>query len=229
VRFEDTSHASINRATLNHWMEAMAGDDIRRNLGTEGPTGLASEPADPARCFAAAKLVAPRSFFNQIRYDRVQVTEKCRQLHEAVKAQALAFLISAHWATTEAEKRGLSPGAADVRSALARERRRLYPTAAALHRYLTERHWSLSDLLFQLKLALIASGPRARPVKAPDGLPTPADSRYVKLQDRSRTICARGYLAPGCRGYDFRDPAAQAESVVAELTARRAVTSPPPR
>jgi hypothetical protein len=201
-------------------MRALAGADIQGALGTEGPVGLASEPADYPRCFAAAKLVAPRSFFNQIRYDRAQVTEKCHRLHRAIKEQALGFLISAHWTIVDAAARGVSADRAEVRSAFVREQQRLYPTEAALHRYLNERHWSLSDLLYRIKLDLLAKAlgtPSGRRVagegRRQSGRPQLAQT--LPLTYASKTICRRGYIVPGCSR--FRGRPSAASSAVEEI------------
>lgn len=230
VHFEGPSHASIGESTLNHWMQVMAGDDIRRNLGTEGPTGLASEPADYQRCFAAAKLVAPRSFFNQIRYDRVQITEQCHQLHQAIKAQALAFLISAHWTIVEGAERGITASAADVQSAFDTARKQPYPTEAALRRYLGERHWSLSDLLYRVKLDLLAgklqehAGTKGASAGS-DQLISPRLTSKRLQNSASKTICRAGYVVVGCSEYRGPPTAApSADLLIEKLTGKHVET-----
>ncbi len=230
VHFEGPTHASISESTLNHWMQVLAGDDIRRNLGTEGPAGLASEPADYQRCFAAAKLVAPRSFFNQIRYDRVQITEKCHQLHQAIKAQALNFLISAHWTSIEAAERKITASAAEVRSAFNTERKQSYPTEAALHRYLGERHWSLADLLYQVRLNVLAgklqgrAGTKAASAGGDQSVSPPLTSEQVQ-NSASKAICKAGYVVAGCSEYRGPPTAApSADLLIEKLTGKHVET-----
>ena len=222
ARLAGASHASISRKTLDHWMQALAGSDIRANLKTEGPAGLASEPADYERCFAAAKLVAPRSFFNQIRYDRVQVTEKCRELHEATKHQALSFLISSLRTSAEAAEHGIVASPTDVQHELAASRGP-YPTEVDLRRYLRERHWSLSDLLYQLKLAVLArklgSQPQ-QPLQLSAADPADASSRIgAHPSARITIVCAKGYMVPGCNAYRGPTPRS-ASAVLAQLTGK---------
>jgi hypothetical protein len=224
VRFDGASHASIDRQTLDHWMQALAGSDIRENLGAEGPTGLASEPADPKRCFAAAKLVAPRSFFNQIRYDREQVEEKCKQLHRAIEEQALSFLIGAQLTLTEAAEHGLTAPVAEVRHELAASRDR-YPTEADLRRYLHERQWSLADLLYQLKLGILrrklhAQNAHSLQLSATEP-PYPDASVSFHAGSRLTAICAKGYLATGCNAHrDSASASLPASVVLARLTGK---------
>jgi hypothetical protein len=231
VRFQGPSRASISLSTLDHWMKVMVGGDIRQNLSAEGPTGLASEPADYTRCFAAAKLVAPRSFFNQIRYDRVQITEKCHQLHHVIKRQALDFLILAHWATAEAAERGLTASAADLQAAFRRARKRSYPTESALRRYLRERHWSLSDLLYQLKVELLADrrheSTGASAFRERSDWSSTARLASERLQSvAARTHCTSGYVVPGCSEYRGAPmPSPSPASVIEDLTGNRSESS----
>jgi hypothetical protein len=206
VRLQGVPHAAISKTTLNHWMEAMVGGDFRRSIATEGPPGLASEPANYSRCFASAKLVAPRSFFNQIRANPAQIEETCHQLYRSIKAQALSFLIAAQWTIAEGAEQGITATSADVRNAFDLTRKERYPTELDLHKYLTERHWSLADLLYQIKLNVLVS--RVLPkfeqqVKAAGG----SEQAYAKLAlERyahiiERTTCDKRYVVPGCSEY----------------------------
>jgi hypothetical protein len=230
VRFDGATHASIDRQTLDHWMQALAGSDIRENLGAEGPTGLASEPADPKRCFAAAKLVAPRSFFNQIRYDREQVEEKCRQLHRAIEEQALSFLIGAQSTLTEAAEHGLAATAGEVRRELAASRER-YPTEVDLHRYLRERQWSLADLLYQVKLAILRGklhAQSAQPLQlSATEPPYPDASVSFHPGTHLTAICAKGYVATGCSAQRGSASASTSASVVLAHLTGKGLESPP--
>jgi hypothetical protein len=197
--------ASIGLATLDHWMQALAGGDFREAIGAEGPRGLVSEPAHYGRCIDAAKLVAPRSFFNQLQLSRVALDQKCHELYSSIKAQALSFLISAQWALIEGAERGVEVSGAEVKRAFERIRRRQYPTEPDLRRYLTERQWSLSDLLYRLKDDLLEN--RLRPRSGTIAAAADGGPGYAKVlaerRDRmiARTMCLRGYVVPGCSAY----------------------------
>ncbi len=233
VRFKGRSHGSIDRSTLDHWMQAAAGADIQHNLDAEGPTGLASDPADYPRCIAAAKLVGPRSFFNQLRFGHAEAIQKCHELHQAIEVQALSFLIRAHWTMVEAAERRITVSAAEVRSALGRGRTSLYPTEAMLRSYLNERHWSLSDLLFQLKLDLLGERLRTNPSAGAASEAATHSSlagiRALVALDAQRlqafarrTSCAPGYVVPGCSGYrGTATSASPPDALIQQLTGRR--------
>ncbi len=219
--------SSIDRGTLNHWMQALAGGDFRESVGTEGPTGLASEPADPGRCFAATKLVGPRSFFNQLRLTRVQVERTCRELHSAIKDQALSYLVASRWIIAEGARRGVAVSEANFREALAGFRSRLEPTEQSLHRSLVERHWSLADLLYRLKVEVLAAkvAPQATTALTDlaEGKSVPMMVHVPRYHDLlKRTICSAGYVVPGCMAYRDAPAGSQAPDVVlTQLVGRR--------
>lgn len=206
VQIQGLPNAAIDRATLDHWMRSMAGGDFRHSIGAEGPAGLVSEPADYRRCFAAAKLVGPRSFFNQLRRTHVQLEATCHELHSAVKAQALGYLISARWLIAEDAGQGVTVSDATLRRTFNRQRSRFYPTERDLHSYLAERHWSLADLLYRLKAEIMAS--RLQPQVAGQfselGNGERVDAMLALKRSReltSKTKCSPGYVVPNCSGY----------------------------
>ncbi len=217
VRIAGAPGASISRPTLDHWMQAIAGGDFRESVGVEGPRGLVSEPADYPRCVVAAKLVAPRSFFNQLRPTERELERECQALDRSVKAQALSFLISAEWTIAEAAERGIRVSAGEVDGALGRFRAQRAATEQGLGSYLAERHWSLSDLLYELKVELLA----ARLRRSASFQRTGAGERaYAALAERrrrrlaARTHCRPGYVVPGCSEYRGAPPPARAPEAI---------------
>jgi hypothetical protein len=207
------SSASITKPMLDHWMRALAGADFRSTIGTKGPRGLVSEPADEGECAEAAKKIVPRSFTGKLKLTGEQIKRKCQQLHDAVKAQALSFLLSVQWTVAEGAEQGLHVSDADLHREFARSRGALYPTEADLQKYLAERQWTLSDVLYQLKRAVLVT--RILPkfqqrVKRAGG----GEAVYAKLAlERyqgliAKTTCRAGYVVQGCKGY--REPAREA-------------------
>jgi hypothetical protein len=208
VHIGGAANASIARGTLDHWMQATMGADFRESIGVPGPRGLVSEPADYPRCIAAAKLVAPRSFFNQLQLSRAALDRACHELYRAIKAQALGFLISVQLNVAEAAERGIKITDSEVERAFEAASRRLYPSERDLQRYLAERQWSLSDLLYQLKGDVLAH--RLHP-------------KLGGRRDRllADTKCAPGYLVPGCNAYHGSAAAFPAPGVILERLVRK--------
>jgi hypothetical protein len=208
-------------------MHAMAGGDFRQSIGAEGPDGLASEPPDYRRCFAAAKLVGPRSFFNQLRLTRAQVEATCHRLHSAVKAQALSYLIAVQWVMAEAASRGVAMSEADLRQALGRLRNRFSPSRHAMLNYLTERHWSLADLLYRLKAETLAAKISLQAAKQLSALGNGEVVGTALALERHRelaakTKCAHGFVVAGCSEYRGSSASPSAPDVILkELVGKR--------
>jgi hypothetical protein len=206
VHFKGAPHASISKATLDHWMRSIVGSDFRISLAAEGPTGLVSEPANYPQCIDSAKLVARRSMFNQLQLSRTRIDQICHQLYRSIQAQTLSFLISAQWTTAEAAQAHISVTNREVTHDFDQTRPQRFPTEQDLHKYEAERQLSLADLLYQAKIDALVSKllPRfQQQLKQAGG----SEQAYVKLalaHDKdliSRTSCTSGYVVAGCSQY----------------------------
>jgi hypothetical protein len=200
------SSARITKPMLNHWMRTMAGGDFRETIGTKGPVGLVSEPANYPECEAAARKVVPRTFTGKLKLSPAQIAQKCHELYRSVKAQALTFLLSVQWETTLGAEHGIKVSPAELQKEFDSLRAHTFPTQADLRRYLEERHWALSDIYYQLKRNIIVR--RLVPsflaqVKKAGG----GEAVYAKLalerykRQIARTTCKPGYVAPSCSEY----------------------------
>jgi hypothetical protein len=224
THIEGTS-ASISKATLNHWMQAMAGGDFRASGPQIAPPGLVSEPADYPRCERAARKIVPRSRSGQLKLSDAQIAEKCRALQRALKAQAISFLLSAQWTTIEGEEFGLKVSEAQLHREFARYRKQPYPTEEDLQKFMAERHWVLSDLLYQLKRNILVKEilPKfqAKVKKAGGG-----EATYVRLALAryraliAKTTCKPGYVAPGCREYHGPEVVSPSPNIILERFAK---------
>jgi hypothetical protein len=201
------SSVSISKATLDHWMRAKVGADFRASIVTKGPQGLVSEPANYAECAAAAKKIVPRGSTGELKLSDAQINRKCQELHQAVKEQALGFLIAAQWAATEAAQAGVHVSPALLHKEYERYRAQRFPIETELQSYLAERNWSVSDVLFEIKQNLLA---RAMASKLQAEGKTVGGGGYTKLvlehegAHIAKTSCKEGYVVPGCK--EYREP-----------------------
>jgi hypothetical protein len=205
VRVQGAS-AGISKATLNHWMRAFAGEDFLQATRTKGPEGLVSEPADYGACASALRKALQTAPTAESVPSAAQIMQRCRALHRAVKEQALMFLISSQWSILEGAEAGVSVSNGQLRSEFARYRKQRYPTEADLQRYLSERHWTLADVLYQFKGDVLSS--RLLPkfnekVKRAGGTQQVnvklALERYHGLI--AKTSCSEGYVVETCKQY----------------------------
>ncbi len=206
ARIEGSS-TKIDKTALNHWMRALAGSDFRQTIGTKGPRGLVSEPANYSECAAAAEKIVPRTFTGEAKLSNAQIDSKCRELYQALKAQALGLLISVQWSVTEGEEAGVHISDALLHEQFARFRKGAYPTEEDLQRYLTERQMTLPDILYQLKRNVLVARllPKLHEQAKRSG---GGEEAYAKLALKryermvARTVCAPGYVVLDCKEYN---------------------------
>lgn len=227
ARFQGSS-ASIDKASLNHWMRAKVGADFRASIGTKGPEGLVSEPADYAECTAAAKKIVPRSFTGKLKLSDVEIQRKCQELYGAAKEQALSALIRSQWATIEAAKVGVHVSPAFLHKEFERYRKVALPSEAELQRYLTERHWSVSDILFELRQSILDR--TLRPKYAAEAKRVTGANVLLALYHTrvAKTTCEKGYVVPGCREYRELPGGPPAPNIILEGFAQGRVSSKSP-
>jgi hypothetical protein len=219
------SSQGISKAMLNHWMRAMAGGDFRAANLYEAPQGLVSEPANYGECARAAKKVVPRGAGGKLLLSDGQIEQKCRELYRSIKAQALSFLLSVQWTMAEGREQGINVSEALLHKEFQRYSKDFFPNEGELQRYVSERHWVLSDVLYQLKRNIIVKAllPRFKAkVKRAGG----GEAVYARLsQERyarrvARTSCKPGYVAPGCREYHGPAAVRPAPNIILEAFAK---------
>jgi hypothetical protein len=195
--------SKISRSSLNHWMLALAGDEYHHLAGTSAPAGLISEPANYPRCVAVAKRIKPKTLPAPVP-NEARLKIRCRQLHTAIKEQALSYLISTLWLSEEGAKAGQSVSDREVSRQLQEHAYREYPSPAAFRRSLASRHWSVADERYSLKNTLLDNKflgrIEARAAALGGGQPT-----FVRLVNernakwKAKTRCSSGYTAWQCR------------------------------
>jgi hypothetical protein len=215
------SSATITKPMLDHWMRMFVGSDFRANVGTKAPVGLVSEPANYPRCAEAAKKVIPRSYTGKLELSEAAISEKCHELYQAIKAQALAYLLSVQWTVLEGEEQGVSVSDTELHKEFQLLRKNIYKSQANQQKYLAERHMVVADVLYQLKRNLLTRRltPKfeAKVAKAGGG-----QSTYVRLALArykgliAKTSCKPGYVVEGCKGYREPKVAPPSPSVILE-------------
>ena len=204
------SSATIARPMLDHWMRAVVATDFRVSVGTKAPKGLASEPKDTNECSKAAMKIVPRTFAGKLKLSDAEIAKKCRELHVAIRNQAIQYLLSAQWTMLEAKELGVQLSDAELHKEFLRWRANSYKTDAKFQEYMRERGLVLSDVLYQLRRNILVTRilPKfqARVRKAGGGEKVYAKlalERYHKLIEK--TSCKPGYVMEDCK--EYREPA----------------------
>jgi hypothetical protein len=205
------SSATITKPMLDHWVRVVVANDFRAGIGTKGPVGFVSEPADYAECAQAAKKVTPRTHTGKLKLSDGQIEHKCQLLHRVVRDQAMDYLLSAQWAALQAKEQGVRLTEAELHREFLRVRKETYKTEANFQTFLKERRMSLSDVLYQLRRNLYVARtlPKLEARANAAGANSASARAKVILEHHNqliaRTSCKSGYVMEDCRGY--RPPA----------------------
>ena len=209
-------NTDISKVTLNHWMSALVGGDFYEISGIVAPKGLVSEPANYPSCVVALRALTLNPPAPQRKPTTAWLELKCRQLAQAVKLQAVEYLIRSQVVSERAREAGLTVTEAEVQRAFARQKAEQFPTETKLKLYLAQRGWSLSDELFLLTKDLHAARLDAALQQrfsnrgGEQALISFSHSSTAKW--RSKTICRAGYVAEGCKEFNSSAPPSSAPS-----------------
>ena len=196
-------------------MSSIVGGDFFENSGVVAPRGIVSVPPRDAVCAARLKPVEG----TKLKLTSAMLISKCQQLYVAVEEQALTYLIQAQWAVEIDAELGLHVTTAEVQQEFHRLAEKYYPTEAALHTYLGERGWSLSDELFLIKKDLLTNKLSKKLQAGGQGF-----GKYVVQAEKrwtARTSCRKAYAVSQCR--ETAAPSANAPSanmLIEEITGR---------
>ena len=190
---------SITRAEVSHWMSTLAGGDfIEVSKGHTVPAGLVSEPPNYAACVARLEAVAVSPATGRPKPTAAQLLSKCRQLYQALRLQALSFLVESKWMIGLYGEEGLKVTDAEVVQLFKRIEAELSPKEE-FQQYLARRRRSLSDELFIVKLDVLRQ-------KAAQKLNTGGKQMLAEFTEAgrrwtARTSCRAGYVVQHCKQY----------------------------
>jgi hypothetical protein len=188
----------ISKPQLSHWMSTIIGGDFYELTHVTAPTMLVSDPPHIATCMSQLKTVANGP-------SRSHLMSRCQQLYKLIREQALSYLINSYVNLAEDTEVGVTVDNSEIQAAFASLRSSEFPTETALHEYLAQRRWSLSDELFLVKrdllgTKLLESVHKKLGAKASEAQ---IDAYYKALAAKwlAKTSCIRGYVVEGCKQY----------------------------
>jgi hypothetical protein len=191
--------APITKAALNQWMTALAGQDYYSLSGKHTvPEGLVSDPPNYASCVSHVEAAVGHPKSGQFVPSAAQLLDKCRELNQAVKIQALSFLVRAQWTIALDRELGLTVSDAEVAKGVARVKAQ-YPTAAAFEEYLASHRWTLANQTLETELSLLGE-------KFLHQVEAGGKTEYAKFiaagqRWSMKTECNPGYVVMYCAQY----------------------------
>jgi hypothetical protein len=218
---------AISKESLSQWMGILAGGDFYELSHITLPKGIVSEPLDYPTCTSELKALAPK-------LEAAQLRSKCLELHEALRLQALGYLIGAQQGFDVDAELGVTVNGGEIQRALKAVEAEQFPSQAELREYLAERDWTLSVEQFIIKRDLLSEKTAAKlsarfhgeaqAVTYLDGL----KAKWV-----ARTSCSPGYVVLHCAKYTPALAKAEAAvpppaNLIHEIVLARPVAPGPP-
>lgn len=193
----------ITKASLDHWMSSVAGEDLFAHVGKKAPLGLVSDPPSYGLCVSATRRLVPKAAGGSPVLSDAQLSSRCRQLYTAIKEQAVSQLILFEWGNGEGAEQGVDPSHAEVEGLLQRTRAEQFPKPGQFRSYLSQKDWTVSDELTQLRHQLISMKLEE---KFRQQHTSPNWQReFGELLEanakrwRAKTSCRAGYVVPECK------------------------------
>jgi hypothetical protein len=208
----------ITRASLDHWMNAVVGEDYLEHIGRRAPSGLASDPPDYSRCVTVAQRIVPKRPGGADKLDRQTIADRCRQLRAAILRQALEILILIETSAAQAAEQHVRVTLGEVDAMLARVKSERFPTEAAFAKHLADNNMTLADELTLLRQNLINTKLIAKFRQSHTGGDWQiAYGRFLQAELgkwRNRTSCRAGYVVPQCKQYHQSGASSQDSAAV---------------
>jgi hypothetical protein len=205
----EVGHAQITKTTLDQWMHAMFGGDFYEETHQVALTSLLAPPPEHTSC--VSELDGMAAIPGDHKLSSPQIDKLCAELYEAIKEQALTYLIRSEADLQEAAERGVDVTNSQVEDEFSGMRARQFPSEAELQTYLAQRHLTLPIVHFVLKQDLVGRDLEPKLYAAfgkggggGKGLEERADANERSWVDQ--TICAPGYVVARCRQYPYFKP-----------------------
>lgn len=141
----------IAKSTFAHWMMAAATSRAERPAAGRASIAVPEPPVYTA-------CIVSREAVQLVRRPSIkQSRSECKQQYESLKDEVLSFLISADWTLGEARALGIAVSSEEVRREFQQIKSQQFPTATAFENYLAHTGLTVDDLLFRVKVNLLAS------------------------------------------------------------------------
>jgi hypothetical protein len=182
-------------------MAALAGHDYFELSGRRTiPEGLVSDPPNYAGCVARMEALVAKSPSKGPLPTGVKLLTKCRQLYEALRAQATNFLVNTQWLIDSYREYGVTVTEEEAVQFAKQAKARGFPVSEAEYpKYLAETRFTPADQLLRLKLDLLAQkGLKKFTAAGGHGYAT-----FLKGAKKwtARTTCSPGYVVERCREF----------------------------
>jgi foldase protein PrsA len=169
---------AIEKSSFDHWLAVAA-----KSSGAQGGTAQAPKPPDFKECIAAKRKATPKQAKGQPKVTDDTLKTQCKQEYEQMRDQVLQLLISFQWLEGEAEEMGIKVTDAEIKKALADQKKQSFPKEADFQKFLKDSGQTEQDILLQVKADLLATKIRDKVVKGKDKV---SDAEIQSFYDKNK-------------------------------------------
>ena len=160
---------AIEERSFDHWLAVAASS-------SGGPGAQVPEPPDYKACIDQKRKAQP----DQGKAADAELKKQCGQEYDALRDQALQFLVSFRWIEGEASERGISVDDAEVDEELDRLRKQSFPKEADFRKFLESSGQTEEDIVTRVRLDLLSNKIREQVVKGEDKLSEQQIAEYYE-------------------------------------------------
>jgi hypothetical protein len=190
----------ITQTLLNQWMIERTGEDYYLVSSHRAPAGLVSEPANYPACIATLKKLTPIPGEGppQPQPTLAQLTTRCEQLYQTVKAETMKYLVWAYWNINFDAHHGITIGDPEVERAFEQLKAQRWPKPGQFQQeVLVARTRTVPQELFTLKMNRLET----KLEKKLEGGRSLLYATLVREAKSAKEDCRPGYVVELCKGY----------------------------
>lgn len=203
----------ITRPMLSHWMMTLGGGDYYQLSHKHAlAPGLVSDPPNYAACVSHLEASLGGSSAGKARPTTALLLTKCRELYQALKVQALEYLIGAQQTIKSYQEVGVTASDPEVMRLYQKVKAEEFPTETAQREFFAARHLTLADELFVVKLDTLEQNAQRQLTLG--GKKQMARLIRSSAEWTAKTNCQPGYVVMNCKQYTAAVKATEAAANV---------------
>lgn len=140
---------AITKAQYTHWATITA-----KGAAASGGSTVVPDPPNFTECIAELGKAKPPK--GQPKPSEATLKERCKTQNEQLVQQTMSTLVQSSWIEKEAKEQGVSASDAEVEKQLATTKKQSFPTAAKYAAFLKQSGMEQEDVLFRLRIQLLA-------------------------------------------------------------------------
>jgi hypothetical protein len=203
---------TVTKAVVSSAMVTAAAKAYYGASGLNPPqAGLVADPPNYELCTRRLSDLYAHNPRHKKGISNATLAKSCRELYEAARRAGMTSVVQAQWLITLDRELGIVATDSEVRRLHRRISTEEYPSPEALKEFLAPRGMTLSELLFEDRMDILAKKTVAMIER---GGPA-AYRRVIEAGQRSslRITCSPGYVVEHCREYKKRQAATGAPTV----------------